>query len=188
MRPLLFVLCATALAFVPVSAPQAQPGTPAQCAAIEADAERLACYDAIFRGGGDNGEAEAIVIESERMIPALPTGRAPATMTLSCAEAGPLVAFAFAGQLVSATGDIAPVTFQIDQSGTIVRTLRADETNKSLSFAAGRESDTFLEGLAGGTNLKVRMTPVRQRSVTVDFRLDDHADAIAALRASCQPR
>ncbi len=96
-----------------------------------------------------------------------------------------MVAFTFAGQLVSATGDIAPVTFQLDAGGTSVRTLAADANNTQLSFAPGRESEAFLDTLAGATNLKVRMTPVRQRSLTMDFRVNGVADQIAAVRASC---
>src|SRR5690606_2187971 len=159
--------------------------TPQQCAAIAEDAARLACYDSIYRVTGSAGDITPVVIESERMIPARPTGREPATMTVAC-EAGSLtVSFAFANQLVSNTGDIAPVTLQVDQNATAVRTLRADADNTALSFGTAPETRAFLDSLQGGRNLKVRMTPVRQRSVTVDFRLPEHADAIAALRAAC---
>jgi hypothetical protein len=167
--------------------PSLAQSTPEECAAIEVDPDRLACYDAIFRGN-DGPPGEAIVIESERLIPALPTGRGAATMTVACDAAGVVASFAFAGQFVSNTGDIAPVTLQVDQNATSVRTLAADSSNTSLRFAPGRESEAFLDGLAGGTNLRVRMTPVRQRSLTVDFRLPEHAEAIAALRAGCQAR
>jgi type VI secretion system protein VasI len=166
-------------------APAAAQTTPEECAAIAADAERLACYDAIFRSGTLPQPEGAVVIESERLIPARPTGREPATMTIACMSGDVTVSFAFAGHLVSNTGDIAPVTFQIDQNATAVRTLSADEANTSLRFGPGRESETFLDGLTGGTNLKVRMTPVRQRSLTVDFRLPPHEAPIGALRASC---
>jgi hypothetical protein len=178
----LLLLLALVLAAAPGAA-MAQ-STPEACAAIAGDPERLACYDAIFR---DNvaAPADAVVIESERLIPARPTGREPATMTVACEPSGVVVSFAFAGQLVSGTGDIAPVTLQVDQGGTSVRTLSADDSNTSLRFAPGRESEAFLDSLAGGTNLRVRMTPVRQRSLTVDFRLTESFDAIAALRAGC---
>ncbi|HHY51536.1 MAG TPA: hypothetical protein GYA10_17525 [Alphaproteobacteria bacterium] len=155
------------------------------CAAILDDVERLACYDAIFRNAG-TVPSDDVIIESERLIPAQPTGRAPATMIISCDAEGLRVSFAFAGQLVSNTGDIAPVTFQVDQNATIVRTLRASADNRSLSFAAGTESLAFLDSLAGGTNLRVRMTPVRQRSLAVDFRLPERAAEIGALRESCR--
>jgi hypothetical protein len=163
--------------------PALAQSTPEECATIEADPDRLACYDAIFRN--EVGQGEAVVIESERLIPALPTGREPATMTIACETAQVVTSFAFAGQFVSNTGDIAPVTLQVDQNATSVRTLTADGSNTSLRFAPGRESEAFLDSLAGGTNLRVRMTPVRQRSLTVDFRLPEHTDAIAALRSGC---
>jgi hypothetical protein len=177
---LLAALASAAAAAMPVAAQH----TAEQCAIIAGDAERLACYDAIFRTGSIP-TGDAITLESERLIPAAPTGRGPATMVVSCAPGGPLVSFGFAGQQVSGTGDIAPVTLQVDQGGTSVRTLSANETNTALAFAPGRESAAFLDSLAGGTNLKVRMTPVRQRSLTVDFRLTEQAAAIAALRESC---
>jgi hypothetical protein len=67
----------------------------------------------------------------------------------------------------------------------LVRTLSADSSNTSLGFAPGQESEAFLDSLAGGTTLRVRMTPVRQRPLTVNFRLPDHNAAIATLRAGC---
>lgn len=159
--------------------------TPEQCAAIAEDVARLACYDSIYRSTGSVGDVTPVVMESERMIPARPTGREPAILTVSC-EAGALsVSFAFANQLVSNTGDIAAVTLQVDQNATAVRTLRANADNTALSFGSAQETRAFLDSLVGGRNLKVRMTPVRQRSVTVDFRLLEHADDIAALRAAC---
>jgi hypothetical protein len=176
--PLLFIA-----GFAPV-VPAVAQSSPELCAAMAEDMERLACYDAIFRAE-DTAPADAVVIESERMIPARPTGRAPAMMTVACEAADIVVSFAFAGHFVSNTLDIAPVTFQVDQNATSVRTLAADTTNTSLRFAPGTESESFLDGLAGGTNLRVRMTPVRQRSLTVDFRVSNHVDAIGALRAGC---
>lgn len=159
--------------------------SPAQCAAIAADAERLACYDALFRTGAPAGDGAPVVIESERVIPAQPSGRGPATLSIACTADGMAVSFAFAGQLVSNTGDIAAMTYQLDSGGTLVRTMRADEANRQLSFPSAQDTTTFLDGLVGATSLKVRMTPVRQRPVTVDFRIDAAAAAIAELRTAC---
>jgi hypothetical protein len=181
------LLAALTLCCVPSAMPAAalaQAG-PEACAVIEVDSERLACYDAIFAHTGDIDGTE-VVVTSERMIPAAPAGRDFARMTVSCVGGRQQVSFVFAGQQVSSTSDIAPVTFQLDQNGTQVRTLAADATNTRLSFGAGSESETFLNGLVAGRNLKVRMTPVRQRSLTVDFRLPEVADEIEALRAACR--
>ena len=148
-------------------------------------AARLACYDALFRDATPGEVAGAVVISSEQRVPAQPTGREPATLTISCIEGQAVVSFAFAGQSVSNTGDIAPVTYQVDSNATAVRTMRANADNTELTFASARETETFLDSLVGGTRVKVRMTPVRQRSLTVDFRIATAIEEIAALRASC---
>lgn len=179
------LLAVVAIAIAGPVMPAAAQSTPEQCASIADDGERLACYDSLFRSTGAIPQDAVVVVESERMIPAQPTGRAPATMTVACADGAPDVSFSFAGQLVSNTGDIAPVTFQVDAGGTAVRTLTANEDNTELRFATPRDAEAFLDSLIGGRNVKVRMTPVRQRSVTVDFRLPEVADQIAALRAGC---
>lgn len=184
-RTILIGLAFGALVALTPTAQAQAPQDPAACAAIAGNTERLACYDAIFRIVTGDIELEPVVISSERLIPARPTGREPATLTVSCPAGGLDVSFSFAGQLVSNTGDIAPITLQVDQNATAVRTLRADADNTSLRFSTSADAAAFLDSLAGGTNLKVRVTPVRMRSLTVDFRLLGSVDAIAALRAGC---
>ena len=168
-----------------MSAPAFAQETGASCSQIGDDAERLACYDKLFRTTGQPSGGTAVTIESERLIPALPTGRKPAEMIVACDSGLLTVQFRFAGQLVSATGDIAPITFQVDQNATAVRTLRPSPDNAAAGFWTTSESLAFLNSLAGGTNLKVRMTPVRQRSMTVDFRLAEQREAIEAARNAC---
>ncbi len=182
----LFKVIAAVLFAALVSAPAFAQETGASCAPIGDDAERLACYDRLFRSGDLPLGGAAVTIESERLIPALPTGRKPAEMIVSCDSGILTVQFRFAGQLVSATGDIAPITFQVDQNATAVRTLSTSSDNTAAGFWTTRESLAFLNSLAGGTNLKVRMTPVRQRSMTVDFRLAEQREAIEAARNACE--
>jgi hypothetical protein len=179
------LLAGLAIVIASLGAPAVAQSTPRQCAAIADDGERLACYDALF-GAPVEAAGEPIVVQSERMIPALPSGRGLATLTIACVSGAIDVSFSFAGQLVSNTGDIAPLTLQIDQNATSVRTLSANDANTALSFSTPREANAFLDSLAGGTNLKVRVTPVRQRSLTVDFRLPAIRDEVAALRAACR--
>jgi hypothetical protein len=175
-----------ALLLATAAAPSIAQERGAECAAIGADVERLACYDRLFRGeGGSVPEAEPVVLQSERLIPAAPSGREPATLTIACEEGRPVARFEFAGQPVSVTGDIAPMTLQVDQNATVVRTMAASDDNRSLAFSSARDTETFLDSLVGGTNLRVRMTPVRQRSLTVDFRIAQVVPAIADLRESC---
>lgn len=184
-RTLLKLIYAVLLAAL-MAAPVHAQDTGTSCSVIVDDGERLACYDRIFRTGQSVSGGNSVTIASERLIPAAPTGRKPAEMIVACAAGVLTVQFRFAGQPVSATGDIAPVTFQVDQGATAVRSLNASADNTALGFWSTGESAAFLGSLAGGTNLKVRMTPVRQRSLTVDFRLSEQHQAIEAIGTACR--
>jgi type VI secretion system protein VasI len=179
------------LAFLPLmlaaSPASAQPAAdPAACAAIGDDAERLACYDAIFRNGPGVDPATTVVIESNFPIPARPTGRGPATMEVSCTAGTLGVRFTFAGQLLSETGDDAGISFQVQQTGNVVRNLPVADDNKSVIFPSETQADTFLESIEGGDSLIVRITPPRQRSLQVEFDLKTHTEDIGRIRELCR--
>ena len=178
------VFGALALGFVTM--PALGQDTGESCAAIGDDAQRLACYDGVFRSEARATTSGELVFSSERLIPARPSGREPATISVACVAGVPTVHFGFANQLVSSTGDIAPVTLQVDHGPTLVRTMPSSPDNTSLTFATARESEAFLDSLVGGDLLRVRMTPVRQRSVNVTFRLQEAVPQIEALRESCR--
>lgn len=174
-----------ALAAALLATPVVGQDTGESCAAIGDDAQRLICYDGVFRA--EPGEAPGTLsLSSEQLIPARPSGRQPASFSVACVAGAPEVRFAFAGQLMSSTGDIAPVSLQVDQGATQVRTMRAADDNLSVSFASARETTAFLDSLNGGTTLKVRMTPVRQRSLNVTFRVDAALAEIGTLRETCR--
>jgi hypothetical protein len=155
----------------------------AQCVAIAADADRLACYDAIFLAG-TGAPGDAALLESEQLIPARPSGRAPATMAVSC-EAGTLtIAFSFAGNTMSALGRDAGITLQYDLQAARSRTLMVNADNTAI-LLRGSDAAAFLDGLAGATNLTVRVTPVSSRSLSVRFRVDAFAPQVAPVRAAC---
>lgn len=178
------------LALLPMLAAPASPvlaqSAGSDCAAISGDAERLACYDAVFRTGGVPSVAATVAaLESEQLIPARPSGRAPATMTVAC-ESGQLsIAFAFAGNTMSALGNDAGITLQYDLQAARSRTLPVNGTNTAIVMGASDGAEAFLQGLEGATNLTVRVTPVSSRSLSVRFRVDAFMPAIAPVRAAC---
>ena len=178
------VLALLPILTVSTPAALAQSGI-AQCTTIATDGERLACYDALFLGANGDAEAIEVVLESQQLIPARPSGRAPATMTVSC-ETGVLrVAFAFAGNTMSALGRDAGITLQYDLQPGRSRTLPVNPENTAILLGSTAESATFLDGLTGATNLTVRVTPVNSRSLTVRFRVDSFAAEAAPVIAAC---
>lgn len=183
MRVLPVLLLAPMLA-APSLPANAQTGV-AACTVIEDDAGRLACYDGLFRDAQAAAEGLSAVLESEQLIPARPTGRAPATMTVACAEGELTVSFAFAGNTMSALGRDAGITLQYDLQAARSRTLAVNEDNTALVIDNTREAAQFLDGLAGATNLTARVTPVNSRSLSVRFRVDAFVPDVAHVRAAC---
>ena len=170
------------LLLVPVLPAAAQSG--AQCAAIAPDAERLACYDGLFRS--ETAAAEnSVTLESEQTIPAWPSGRAPATITVSC-QAGELqIAFGFAGNTMSALGRDTGITLQYDLARARSSTLPVNADNTAIVIDNSADVRSFLDGLAGATNLTVRVTPASTRSLSVRFRVDAFAREVAPVVAAC---
>jgi hypothetical protein len=181
----IFLCLALTIPFATASAAFAQTSG-ATCGVITDNAERLACYDKLFRGAGTPDNGLSVTFESEQQIPARPSGRGRAQFTVSC-EAGVLSAqFSFASQLLSATGDFAPVTFQLDQQSARTRTLNTSPDNTAVGFWTTADAEAFLATLEGASELAVRITPTSYRSLSIRFRLEGVLDAIAPIRAACQ--
>jgi hypothetical protein len=169
-------------AFAPAA--MAQSGL-AQCTAIAGDLDRLACYDALFLGPSGDAEAISVELQSEQLIPASPTGRAPATMTVSC-DAGVLrVAFGFAGNTLSALGRDTGVTLQYDLQARRSRTLPVNADNTAVLLDNTADAAAFLDSLAGTSNLTVRVTPANSRTLSVRFRMENFSEQVAPVVAAC---
>jgi len=159
--------------------------TGAQCATIASDAERLVCYDTLFRTAAPTGASLAVTLESEQLIPARPSGRASATITVSC-EANVLqVAFGFAGNTMSALGRDTGITLQYDLTRRS-STLPVNAENTAVLIDNTRDALAFIDSLAGVTDLTVRVTPASTRTLSVRFRVDSFAQDAAPVVAACR--
>jgi len=181
---LLTALALLPLFAAPVPVALAQTGV-SQCVLIAADVERLACYDGLFRDTQASQAGLSVSLQSEQLIPAWPSGRGSATMVVSCAADVLTVAFTFAGNTMSALGRDAGITLQYDLQARRSRTLPVNADNTAVLLDNSRDSAEFLDGLAGATNLTVRVTPVNLRSLSVRFRVDTFMPAVNQVRAAC---
>ncbi|PXA90835.1 hypothetical protein DMC47_26805 [Nostoc sp. 3335mG] len=157
----------------------------AQCAGIAADGERLACYDAVFRGGSVDVAAQSVTFQSAQLIPARPSGRAPATVTVVCRAGVLSVEFAFAGNTLSTLGRDAGITLQADLQAARSRTLPVNDDNTALVIGDTADSIAFLDMLVGADNLTIRATPVNLRSLSVRFSLEGVLERVAPVREAC---
>lgn len=181
MKRIVAVLVLPAL--LAISGPAvAQSG--AQCAAIADDAARLVCYDDVFRSVDASVDAGGVTFESEQLIPARPSGRAPATITVSCQPNGLQVAFGFAGNTLSSLGNDVGMTLQYDLTRRS-STLPVSSDNTAVLIDNSRDALAFIDNLAGVTNLTVRVTPASARTLSVRFRVDQFAQEVAPVVAAC---
>lgn len=157
----------------------------AQCTTIAADADRLACFDTAFAGVSHQAGDAVVVFESEQTIPARPSGRAPATITVACDADVLSVAFGFAGNTLSALGRDAGITWQLDLQARSSRTLPVDAANTALLLNNTKDSLAFLQSLNGANNLTVRVTPATARSLSVRYQLEGFADQLAPVLSAC---
>jgi type VI secretion system protein VasI len=164
----------------PAAPALAQSG--AQCAPLADDAERLACYDALFRTSAATDAPVGVTLESEQLIPARPSGRAPATITVFCEADILQVAFAFAGNTMSALGRDTGITLQYDLARARSSTLPVNADNTAILIDNTADAMAFLNGLVGATNLTVRAST---RSLSVRFRVDAFAQDVAPVIAAC---
>jgi hypothetical protein len=160
-----------------------QAGT--QCTAVTADAERLACFDTAFAGLEATHSDAQVIIESEQLIPARPSGRAPATITVACDADVLSVAFGFAGNTLSSLGRDTGITWQLDLQARTNRTLPVDESNTAVVLDNTRDSLAFLRSLEGYSNLTVRVTPVNSRTLSVRYPLSGFAGQLAPVLEAC---
>ena len=169
--------------FLTLSAPVlAQSG--AQCTGIGDDTQRLACYDNLFAGAAPQPDGTVVSFESEQLIPARPSGRAPATITVSCEANGLQIAFGFAGNTLSSLGNDVGMTLQYDLTRRS-STLPVGNDNTSVLIDNSRDALAFIDNLAGVTNLTVRVTPTSTRTLSVRFRVDNFASAVAPVVEAC---
>ncbi|ODT71479.1 MAG: hypothetical protein ABS75_09485 [Pelagibacterium sp. SCN 63-23] len=178
-----FVAVLAVPAFLALGGP-AIAQTAAQCSNIADDADRLVCYDSLFLNAQPPSDADVITFESEQLIPARPSGRAPATITVSCQPNGLQVAFGFAGNTLSSLGNDVGMTLQYDLTRRS-STLPVNSENTAVLIDNTRDALAFIDNLAGVTNLTVRVTPTSARTLSVRFRVDSFAQAVAPVVAAC---
>lgn len=155
----------------------------ASCIAIGNDQERLACYDALFRQATET--SSSVMLQSEQTIPASPSGRDYARMTIACQADGLVVRFAFAGNVLTQTGSNVGISLQRDLSRATALSLPTSANNTELIMRGTPQVTAFLASLQGANNLTARVTPASSRSLNVRFRVADITSQVAPVLAAC---
>src|SRR5690606_31495896 len=114
----------------------------------------------------DGTETVFATIPSEQLIPARPQGRAPARMTVTCANEATTIQFTFAGNFMGTeNSNSAPITTQLDRSPLQTRSLQLSPDRTGIGFYQSADAIAFAGQLMQTERLLVRATPLGQRSV-----------------------
>ena len=184
--------------------------TPERCALIGPATERLDCYDMLFRSDQfiddeaedtpeqglwasgvevsqiEGTELPFATLQSEQLIPAQPRGRAPARLTILCADEETQVQFSFAGQFMGTpTSQSGTITLQYDRNPPRSQSVELSPDRLALGFFESGDALDFVEQLLTTQRLYVRATPQAQRSVTVSFLMEGIERALEPVRGAC---
>jgi len=178
------------------------------CATIENDLDRLACYD---RESGrtpvseveppaetgnwvvrtDKSEFEDttdvfVSIDSDEVVACSNySSHQKARLLLRCLENTTSLILMTDCHLASGFGGYGTVEYRIDERKARSRGFQESTNNRSLGLWSGGKSIPVIKELFGGKRLLVRFTPFNQNPVTARFDITGVEDAVAPLRKSC---
>ncbi|TNC63538.1 type VI secretion system-associated protein TagO [Rubellimicrobium roseum] len=179
------------------------------CAAIAADAERLACFDAQFgeRVHADEGAAlpadtgrwtirtgvspmtdETSVflgLDSQNPIPSPFGGIAPGVLMLRCQENTTAAFVSFNDNVMADLQGQGRVEYRIDDQPMARLGMSASPNGLALGLWTGGRSIPWITSLIGHERLALRATPLRASPLTLTFDLSGLEAAIVGLRETC---
>lgn len=196
--PVIFAFCLFAM---PASA------DPSTCATIDADLDRLACYD---REVGrtpkvveaeSHGEWEVEVSKSafedttEVYVGLAPTENVPCDIVgsgndtrliLRCSENATSIFIATSNcHLVSGHGGNGRVDVRLDSEPSFQSNMDESTDNKALGLWSGGEAIPFIKRMIGKETMLVRFSAYNQSPVTAEFKIAGLEEALKPLRESC---
>lgn len=198
--------CLGVLAAGPAAAQANVSGrTPQACAAITDDADRLACFDALFPrqmpAGAEPG-AWALRIEtsmlanrpnvyldvkSRETVPADYGTPERARLRVQCVENTTSVLFRLAGNYMSDYGEAGLIRYRIDDQPAQSVRGNATRDNLAIGLTTGSAAIPFVRRLFSASSLLVEVQPVNKSNapVTLTFPVAGLEQAIAPLRKAC---
>lgn len=176
-----------------------------QCAAIDDGAERLICYDLLFRVDREievspaksNWEVRTetsriddstnvfLTVQSSDTFLDRFGGAGRGYMLVRCMENTTTVYFSMGDHHLADLQGYGEVTYRIDSAPAQSRRFRESTDNRALGLWNGGSSIPFIRELFGAQNLLVQITPYGESAITVDFPIAGLEEAIIPLREAC---
>ncbi|WP_417585083.1 type VI secretion system-associated protein TagO [Pelagibacterium sp.] len=198
-------LALAGLLFVGLSGATLAQDTAEQCGAIDDGAERLVCYDLLFRVDRsaeqsgpesqwtvrtdvsriDDSTNVFMNLSSSDTFPKRFGGEGRATMLVRCSENTTTLYFTMGGHHLADLQNYGRVTYRIDDAPAQTKRFTESTDNQALGLWNGGSSIPLIKSLFGAENLLVQITPYGESAITVDFPITGFEEEIAPLREAC---
>lgn len=178
-----------------------------ECATIDNDLDRLACYDQasgrtpqsevtiapegnwqVRKEKSDFEDTTDVFVSVDSSEPAQ-CGRfgtpKKATLMIRCMENTTSIYLAADCHMTSGHRGYGIIDYRIDDQPAGDRGFDASTNNRALGLWNGGESIPFIKKLIGSDRLLLRFTPFNENKTTVDFKTTGLEEAIAPLRKEC---
>jgi type VI secretion system protein VasI len=177
--------------------------TPEECASIEVDTDRLACFDLLFPPATDSPSAAAgwdvevrrsdldgrtdvfLLTESRQPHITQSGARENLDLAIMCRDNETSVSLQLGGERIIDLQNGRVVTYQVDDGPEHSRPFLVSFDQKVLGLKAA-SAIAFARELFGGQSLSVHVRPWLQSSVTGEFNIAGLEEAIRPLREACQ--
>jgi type VI secretion system protein VasI len=177
---------------------------PKNCAEISNDAERLECFDLIFKKSSTTTIApksdwivtqENSKIDDSANVSLTVSSMQPITnqygmqtnldMYIVCREKKTDFYIVFGDQFMSSIEEYGKVTFRLDKRPAFQKQMTESTDHKALGLWGGAVAIPFTKGLFGGSDLFVRAIPYNESAVSADFNVSGLQSAISPLERAC---
>lgn len=178
------------------------------CALIDTDLERLACYDQISGRSPtpenielNNDTGQWIVrkdksefkdttdvflsVESDEILRCGMFTQAKAQLLLRCLENTTTLYISTSCHVASGFQGYGRVEYRIDEKKAASRNFDASTDNRALGLWSGNRSIPVIKQMLDGETLLVRFTPFNESPVTARFNISGLNNAISPLREAC---
>jgi type VI secretion system protein VasI len=171
-------------------------------------AERLLCYDAIFREKTtsekpaaqtntkwqlsttkskiDDSESRTLSIESDDDFAAKYRGREKATLILRCHEHATSLYFIIGEHFLAEIQGYGEITYRVDEKKAVKKSFNVSTDNHALGLWSGGTAIPFVKQMLGGKKLVIRVTPYNESAVTATFDINGIDDVVKPVREGCK--
>ncbi|QHJ77040.1 MAG: hypothetical protein [Bacteriophage sp.] len=176
------------------------------CSKITTDAERLACFDSVYKTDNDTKHDDSkknwhlvedhsklddsvsyilIAISDEKVDETEGLG-GYGSIGIACSKNTTRILFQAGNQYLSDTGKYSRVSYRLDKEKFEKISMDVSEDGDALGLWSGAVSIPLIKKMFSHEKMVVEITPYRKTPVTMEFSISGLEEAIKPLRQACK--